>query len=129
MVLVLSLLTFKLAGTKALKGNAEDGAGKEAVVDDFKDFWKWLDLAGAGLPNQGRANSKRAKRTGIKLQDLSGTGEVVYEGRRGRVIRHISDPFGALDLLELGFGDSHVRLHGYFGSDDEFMKVDRKRLG
>jgi hypothetical protein len=99
------------------------------VVDDLKDFWKWLDLTAAGLPSQGKANTEQATRTGIKRQDLSGPEEVVYGGRRGRVIRYIHDPFGALDLLELGFGDSKVRLHGYFGEDDEFMEVDRKRIG
>jgi hypothetical protein len=98
-------------------------------VNDFKDFWKWLDLAVAGLPNQGGANTEQAKRTSIQLQDLSGPGEVVYGGRRGRVIRYIHDPFGALDLLELGFRDSTVRLHGYFSRDNEFMEVDRKRMG
>jgi hypothetical protein len=97
-------------------------------LDDLEESGQHIDLVARGLLRQGRANTEQAKRTAISFNNLSGPKEVVHGGRRGRVIRYIPDPFGSLELQELGFGDSHVRLHGNFNGD-EFMEVGSKRMG
>jgi hypothetical protein len=70
---------------------------------------------------------EQGKPTGIKWQDLSSRRGVKFEGERGWVITYRSDHDSSLDLLELGFGDWHLRLYGYFDGD-EFMEVSREDL-
>ena len=73
---------------------------------------------------------ERGTPTGIKYRGLTDPTGVTFEGRQGSVIRYAVrfDASRSLDLLVLGFGDSYLALYGYFGGDDEFMEVDRKRI-
>jgi hypothetical protein len=69
---------------------------------------------------------EEGKPTGIKRQDVYTRGKVEFGGQLGWVVHYTSDSHSQLTLLEIGFGNLHLRLYGYW-SGDEFMEVDRER--
>ena len=72
----------------------------------------------------------KGKPTGIKYQDIARPGAagityVTFERKRAAVTRYVAS--SSQEIVELGFGNSHLRLYGYFDGD-EFMEVHRSPL-
>ena len=89
-----------------------------------------VSLQGASALCFERRTMPEGKPTGIKGQDVApveprGITYVTFEGKRAAVTRYVAT--SSPEILELGFGDSHLRLYGYFDGE-EFMEVDRQAI-